>query len=652
VPARRRWGLPVALALAGLAALAALTPVVDSDIWWHLAAGREMVATRRLLTVDPFSLSAAGRPWIDVHWLFQLGAFALHALGGLLALVAAKAALVAAGALILLAAVTRAVPDDARAAARAPLLVALPAALLAARHLLLVRPVILTLVFLALFLLVLEDHRAGGRARRLLWLPGIQVVWANCQGLSALGPALVAAAALGGLLAQATGGRELPARGTRQLLGALAMCLLASAVTPYGLRALALPLELLSRLAPDDGNVFSANIAENVPPWVLERSQPGQLLPLGLALAAVAGSFAVARGQRVFGRALAVAGFAALALMANRNVLLFYWVAVPLAVMNAAPAAARLHARLRARQPRLAGLPAAVTGLAVLLAAGAGGAALRAETPLYEPAPFRIPAGAALRIAAGPGGGRVFAADHYGGYLIWTLYPLAKPYIDTRLVLRTADEYAEFLALADYPARFAAFDRRHRFDWVALPTVFPDRYLGLVQTLARDPAWRLVYTDGSETLFARSEAGSAGVDLGTRTTTEAIAATLEQRHGGQPAVLAAARRHLARLDLALGHNGEARHLLAAMPATDFAARALLARSHLLAGDTATAEAMAQRLLADADDPVPALNLLALAALSSGRSQQALEYLRRALHEDPYDPEARGILEQLSEPAAR
>ena len=97
-------------------------------------------------------------------------------------------------------------------------MVALPAALLAARHLLLVRPVILSLVFLALFLWVLERYRAEGDPRLLLALPLAQVVWANCQGLSALGPALVAAYAAGGGLGRLTGRRELPAGG-RALAG-------------------------------------------------------------------------------------------------------------------------------------------------------------------------------------------------------------------------------------------------------------------------------------------------------------------------------------------------------------------------------------------------------------------------------------------------
>ena len=72
--------------------------MADSDIWWHLSAGREMLRTGAILRSDPFSLGALGRPWIDVHWLFQLASYGGFRLGGLGALVAAKALLVAAGA--------------------------------------------------------------------------------------------------------------------------------------------------------------------------------------------------------------------------------------------------------------------------------------------------------------------------------------------------------------------------------------------------------------------------------------------------------------------------------------------------------------------------------------------------------------------------
>ena len=647
--------------------MAALTPVADSDIFWHLAAGREMTRSGSVMRIDPFSLGAAGRPWIDVHWLFQLLSYGVYQLGGLLALVLGKALLVAAGALLLLAAVLRAVRSRDGAAPGAPVAAAallallLPAGLLAVRHLLLVRPVILTMLFLAAFLLVLESHRRSGRWRVLLWLPAVQVLWANCQGLWVLGPALVGAYLAGGLLGRLLRAPELPTGGEKQLGGALAMCLVAGMITPYGLRGLLFPLRLLGRIAPDASNVFSQNIAENVPPFILERTMPGQVAPLAAVLGLCAVSFAVARKELVLGRALAALGFAALAFMANRNVLLFFWVGIPVAVMNLAPALARATDRMAAGKALSPGAVSwgvrAVWGLAFLGLTAVGVVAVRAETALGEPAPFRVPAASARIIQQSRGNGRIFNADHYGGYLIWALYPRARPFIDTRLVLRTADEYAEYLHLADAPQRFAAFADRHDFDWVVLPTEFPDRYLGLVVTLYQDTArWRLVYTDGTETLFRRARDPTLpGMELGRRPVVDGVVAEMNRNYGGDTEVLAAARRHLGRLLLSVDEADQARPVLAAAPTGDLDALALLGRCALLLGDHAEAESISQRLLASERHTASGHVLAALLALASQNRQRALEHLRQALAADPYDLEATAVLESLetasSPPAA-
>ena len=178
-----------------------------------------------------------------------------------------KAALVGLGSLVLLATVRRALrppaglvaagPPDVVAVGCALLALALPAALLAARHLLLVRPVILSLVFLALFLWVLERYRAGGTKTgtgtgtgSLLLLPLVQVLWVNCQGLSALGPAVVGGYLAGHGLARLGKRRELPEGGGRRLLGVLALLLAAGLVTPFGPSAALFPLRLLARMTP------------------------------------------------------------------------------------------------------------------------------------------------------------------------------------------------------------------------------------------------------------------------------------------------------------------------------------------------------------------------------------------------------------------
>src|SRR4051812_42712861 len=91
VPARRVSSAAALAALVAGAFIVSLTPIADGDIFWHLAAGREMVRRHAWLRTDPFTISAGGRPWIDVHWLFQLGAYAVNRAAGLAGLVVVKA---------------------------------------------------------------------------------------------------------------------------------------------------------------------------------------------------------------------------------------------------------------------------------------------------------------------------------------------------------------------------------------------------------------------------------------------------------------------------------------------------------------------------------------------------------------------------------
>ncbi len=71
-----RWLAPVA-ALLGAAAWFQPS-VAGSDLWWHLAAGREIWGTGSLPTEDHFSFTFAGQPWMHHEWLWGAGYWRLY----------------------------------------------------------------------------------------------------------------------------------------------------------------------------------------------------------------------------------------------------------------------------------------------------------------------------------------------------------------------------------------------------------------------------------------------------------------------------------------------------------------------------------------------------------------------------------------------
>jgi hypothetical protein len=630
------------------AALIALGPIADGDIFWHVAAGDEMWRRGALLRVDPFTVSAAGRPWVDVHWLFQLLVSVGHRLFGFRGLAIGKALVLAAGAVIGTHTAERGGGPAARDVSAASLL----GLLFLARHLVPLRPILLTLLFIAVFLALLEWHRVvpSARSRRaLLALAGLEAIWVNCQGLAAIGPALIIAYLIPEAMAAARASKgdrtsEGPPLAPAALAVALVACLLASCVTPYGFDAVRLPARLLARIEPSAANVFSTAVAENIPPFVLQRTAPELASHFAWVLLGFAAALGVLRPRLPPAHALILVGFTALAVMATRNVPLFYWVLAPL---GASAIARGFAARRSGRLPAATSAPplppwAWPTLVIATLAAEMAFAlvALAREPPIGAPTPFHFPTESARRLAGMNARGPVFAPDHYGGYLTLAV-PALQPYIDTRLVLHSAREYEEFLSVVDDPARFDDLDARERFAYVVLTTAYPDRYLGLVAHLASSPGWSLIYTDGSEVLFART---GASVRLSDAATVDAIAAELDGRFHSRPDERAAARLNLARLLVVVGETVGAERVLE--PLTSRVATQLRARLHFAAGELGAAETLSQLLLAGDADDVRSLTLLAEIAIARRSSDGAREYLARALSARPYDPEARAVLARL------
>ncbi|MCX7001559.1 MAG: hypothetical protein NT106_14895 [Candidatus Sumerlaeota bacterium] len=91
-----------ALCLAALSILfLTFFPIEDNDVWWLLAAGREMVRTGRPLMTDVFTCTINGQPWMNKYMPFEILIYLLYAAGGVNALIALRSLLVL-GALLII----------------------------------------------------------------------------------------------------------------------------------------------------------------------------------------------------------------------------------------------------------------------------------------------------------------------------------------------------------------------------------------------------------------------------------------------------------------------------------------------------------------------------------------------------------------------
>ena len=386
----RRLAFPLAIGgVAGL--LAATQPLSDTDMWWHLATGRETLANG-FVRHDVFSWTVNGSPISTDQWLGQLMMWLSYAWLGWHGVAILRV-------LLAIALMTLVAVSAMRAGSRplAVLLATVPALLLT-RAVMVDRPELAGFVLFAALLVLLRRVRDGARTRDLVAVVVLIAVWANVHGSFALGVILVA------LVSLEAAWRD-PARRARYVVfaaGAIAVTLL----NPAGLGAWTAPGSHL--LSPpreiQEWNVIDVRTA------------------LGVAYVATLALFiaCVFVGPRVPARELAIlVPVALLSLTAARQAPLLAIAAAPLFAERADLLLDRLGLE-RARPSRvfspvlLAGVPLLLAFTALLMAPGA-------------PDERAYPVGARASI---PLGDATLARYEWGGWLIWEGVPV---FVDGRL---------------------------------------------------------------------------------------------------------------------------------------------------------------------------------------------------------------------------
>ena len=440
----------------------------DADTYWQIALGDWMIANRAVPTVDVYSWTVAGQPWISSQWLAQvIFASAYGALGWSGVVAVSALAIAAAFGLLTYYLMRHLAPTPA-------LVMVMAAFVLAAPHML-ARPHALALPVLVMWgaglVRAIDEKRAPS-----WWLLPLIALWANLHGGFTFGIFLIAPVALEALI-NARAEERVRVVMRWALFGLAA--LVAACITPYGPESILVTRRILG-LGP-----ALALIGE----W-----QPEDFSKLGgleLCLLGALGFLLYKRVTLPPVRIVVVLGLVHMALSQSRNGEMLGLVA-PL--FMAAPFAAQLGR--------------SVPGDArVLYTAAAGALALFAVAmtvvlPLslrYEPRAQVSPAGAVAAVKA-TGKTRLLNSYDFGGYLI---AQGVKPYIDGRTELYGADFFLRHDAAVNLKDVNVFYDlmQSRGIDVTMLAPGTP-----AVGLLDRMPAWKRVFADDVAVVHVRDAA--------------------------------------------------------------------------------------------------------------------------------------------------
>jgi hypothetical protein len=486
----RLWAF-LAIGLPVLAAVIAPFPSVD--LTYHLRAGADILDTRAIPTVDTWTFTVAGQPWLDQQWLAQAVMAAVFRIGGWTGLVILRAALVGV-AFGLLFDLCRRRAGSVRVAAWLTL-----GAFVCASITLGLRPQLFGIaIFGAVLWLVARRHEEG----RFVWLVGpLVAAWANVHGSFVLAPVMVGIALVEDLVERR--------RSWNVTAGLLATAIAATFLNPFGVGVWRYATGISTN------SVITKRITEWQPtsPLTLE----GGLFFVSVVLVALVVVLVVRRGRPPPWSALLwLVPFAVLGAWAVRG--LAWWPFV--AAMSIAPLLRRSEApagRERSDPPLIRRLNAGIVAILALVAVAA--------LPLWRPldrglqAPVLIvgtaPSGitGALREIVRPGD-HLLAPQPWGSWFEYAL-PEATVAVDSRIELYPVAVWDAIDRIDEGAPGWEQLLREWR---VSLVVATPDQH-DLVQRLTLS-GWREDFHDEDGWLLVRrsdSLRRNSGIVIGAPT---------------------------------------------------------------------------------------------------------------------------------------
>lgn len=445
-------------------------PIHDNSMFTHLRTGIDAVAGHGIPRVDPYSFTAAGKPWTVQSWLPEWTYGWAHSLGGY-RLVVLEQAVLCAGLAWLIVRLARA-GSPLRTTLAALVAIGIGAAYWSPR------PLLFGLIFMALLITVVERRRSPWLLVIIVWF------WVQSHGSFPLGLVWLGARAFG----QWLDWRAWP-DDTMRYIGAFIVGLVVSVANPLGARLLLFPFTILQKRAD-----FAAIIEWRSPDF---NGAEGRFALLFLALALV-----ILARYRVSWRDLVpVVGFLVLSLLAMRN--------LPVAAVVLAPVLGRALRRTDGSSRTAAAAASEVTparqrlNRAVLITIFAlfalFGASILTTSPI-EAAAYPEKAATYLDQQGLLTPPHVLAEQDFVGNYLSLRYGRRVPvFIDDRYDMFPSDVAKDYRTMNTGGAQALSLLDKYHVD-----VILWNRQEPLATVLAASDAWTQVFRDGDWAVWRRT----------------------------------------------------------------------------------------------------------------------------------------------------
>ena len=502
------WGLFVAVMVWTFVSLC--FPCLDMDFWWHLKTGNWIIEHGAVPYTDLYTYMDADKPWIDLHWGFQVLVAVLYRVGGLPLVTLSKAATIT----LAVAVAWSASGPNLRPWKKAAIWFFAIICICGRGN---ERPEMLTQLFLASWLWLARV--TDDRPKWIWWLIPLQLAWVNCHALFVLGLIVGFAYGVDAVIRHYFGGHlglEPRTAGPKLsivwIVGGLVV--VACFVNPYFEQGAIFPLTLYRKFSVEK-EFYSRNIGEFRPPIdFVMRFGIGNIYVVSELFVWLIGAASFIRlwwVERKWSpyRLILFAAYSHLAWQASRNTNIFAFVSTVIACQNfghsSASVARSVVERHLARAKTLTYSMTAVIGCLILMVVtGTWNEFAERNKPfgLGEAPNWFIHA--ASKFAAQPGfPERAFVA-HIGQADVYVYHngPKYKVFMDARLEVCSQQTFQK---LNDALAAMASGSSR----WHAalkdedLPVVILDSRTvrNSIAGLHGNPNWRLVYADPSAAVF-------------------------------------------------------------------------------------------------------------------------------------------------------